>query len=283
MLAFILHYMLHLEQMTLHHVKRGNVNRYQQCLQEAEHAKRRKAEAATGERWSSDKILDLDDVIYESTKTTWAIARRVFRSLPPNPHTKMIDIAMGQQMNGMDVPQTATLNILRDALQSLDKDLTNRQKQALAAYDEAIHNDLPPVTYVAEQLGIRVNSASELLKRAKIRTFGDFVHYIYDSVYKLDDWSPNPKQVKAMMKSKPRICAYCGEQTYDGSVPLCFSCHSRLGSLREETWDARTRGWLMPEIRRIENEHRVWAIDQLYKTHYGTVSEDEYEALANAA
>jgi hypothetical protein len=260
------------------------VNRYQQCLQEAEIEKRRKAEAATGERWSSDRILDLDDVIYESTKTTWAIARRVFRSLPPNPHTKMIDIAMGQQMNGMDVPQSSVLNILREALQYLDKDLTKRQQEAMTAYDEAIHNDIPvPTTYVAARLGIKRDSALKLIKRAKMSCFSDFEAYIYDSVYKLDDWSPSPKQVTAMMKSKPRICAYCGEQTYDGSVPLCFSCHSRLGSLREEAWDARTRAWLTPEINRIRREHRAWAIDQLYKTHYGTVSEDEYEALANAA
>lgn len=259
------------------------MNRYQLCNQQADIEKARKQEAASGQVWSSERILDLDDLIYDSTKTTWAIARRVFRSLASNPHTKIIDIAMGQQMDGMDVPKTAILNILETAMLSLDKDLTRRQKEAMAAYDEAIHCDEPPVKYVAEKLGIDKSNASRLLKRAKIATFADFVHYIYDSAYKMDDWSPDPKQVKVMMKSKPRICAYCGGQTYDGSVPLCFTCHSGLKTLREEAWDARTRGWLVPEIRRIENEHRAWAIDQLYKNHYGVVSSDEYESLANAA
>jgi hypothetical protein len=255
------------------------MNRYQLCNQQAEIEKAKKQK----QHWSSDKILDLDDIIYENTRTTWAIARRIFRSLSGNPHTKAIDIPMGQMSDGMDVPQTSILNILSNALKSLDRDLTKRQQQALEAYDEAIHNDLPPVKCVAEQLGIRINSASELLKRAKIRTFGDFKAYIYDSVYKLDDWSPSPQQVTAMMKSRPRTCAYCGGQTYDGSVPLCFICHSQLGSLREEAWDKRTQKWLVPEINRIRREHRAWAVDNCYKVHYGTMSIDEYEFLMDAA
>jgi ribosome-binding ATPase YchF (GTP1/OBG family) len=229
---------------------------------------------ASGKQWATDDILDTDDVIYESANRLRRIVRREFKSLPSNPHTKIIDIAMGQRTAGMDVPQTGIENMMEEALRYHEKDLTKRQKQAMEAYDEAIHTDKPPVMYVAEKLGIDKSNASRLLKRAKIATFSDFVHYVSSSEYQLGDWSPSPKQIKSMMKSKPRTCAYCGGETYDGSVPLCFVCHSKLKSLREEVWDKRTRSWLPDEIRRIENEHRAWAVDQCYKQYYGVVDSD---------
>lgn len=257
-------------------------NRFALCNQMAEQAKASKREAYQGRVWSTDDILDLDDIVYGG-KCIFSIARKEFRTLASNPHTKLIDVPMGQLSEGMDVPQTAILNILQDALAGNEQTLTKRQHEAMQAYDEAIHLEKAPVTYVADKLGIRVNSASELLKRAEIRTFSDFVAYVYDSVHKISDWSPTPQQVTTMMKSKPRICAHCGGKTTNGALPLCFECHTRLGSLREEMWTERTRSWLVPEIRRIRNEHRLWAIDQCFLAHYGTVSIEEYEFLADAA
>ncbi len=234
-------------------------------------------------QWRPDNILDIDDIEAMSASKLKRVARREFRSLPQNPHTKIIDIAMGQLSEGMDVPQSGILSMLETALQYQEKELTKRQKEAMTAYDEAIHCDQAPVTYVADKLGISVPGASKLLKRAKVLTFGDFVHYVSSSQYKLSDWSPSAQEIKAMMKSKPRICAYCGGKTYDGSVPLCFTCHSQLQSLREEVWDERTRKWLIPEIRRIENEHRQWAVDACYKAYYRTHDRDISEIEEFAA
>lgn len=253
-------------------------NRYQKCLRLAEEAKQAKRESAQPHTWTADDILDVDDIL-EGKKRMWAIARRAFRSLSSNPHTSMIDIPMGQMMDGMDVPKTAILNILQSAMQGFEKSLTKRQQQAAEAYDEAIHLDINPSMHVAAKLGINRHSAYKLIQRANLETFHEIEAYIYRSVYQMDGWSPTPKQITAMMKSRPRTCAYCGGKTYDGSVPLCFECHSRLGSLREEAWDKRTRSWLKPEIDRIRREHKAWAVDQCYLVHCGVVPIEQYEFL----
>lgn len=193
-------------------------SRYQTCLRLAEEAKQAKCEVAQNRTWTADDILDTDDII-EDKGRMWAIARRAFRSLSSNPHSSMIDIPMGQMMDGMDVPKTAILNILQSAMQGFEKSLTKRQQQAAEAYDEAIHLGITPSTHVAAKLGINRHSAYKLIQRANLETFHESVDYIYRSVYQFDDWHPTPKQVQAMMKSKPRICAYCGGKTYDGSVP----------------------------------------------------------------
>jgi hypothetical protein len=243
-------------------------SRYQKCLRLAEEATEAKREAAQYRTWAVDDILDTEDML-EGKRRMWALARRIFRSLSPT-------------SAGMDVPQTAVLNILQVAVQGFDKSLTKRQQAAAEAYDEAIHLGITPSTHVAAKLGINRHSAYKLIQRANLETFHEFVHYIYRSVYQMDDWSPTPQQVKAMMKARARICAYCGGNTRDGSLPLCFECHSKLGSLREEAWNYRTRSWLAPEIRRIENEHRAWAIDQCYKAHCGAVPIEQYEFLMDA-
>jgi hypothetical protein len=243
-------------------------NRYETCLRLAEAAKQAKQEAARNRTWTVDDILDTEDML-EGKRRMWSFARRVFRSLSPT-------------SAGMDVPQTAILNILQTAMQGFDKSLTKRQQAAAEAYDEAIHLGITPSTHVAAKLGINRHSAYKLIQRANLETFHEFVHYIYRSVYQMDDWSPTPQQVKAMMKARARTCAYCGGNTRDGSLPLCFGCHSKLGSLREEAWNYRTRSWLAPEIRRIENEHREWAIDQCYLAHCGAVPIEQYEFLMDA-
>lgn len=230
--------------------------------------------------WSLTKIYDTDDLIMYRASELKAIAYKIFRTLPTNPHTKILNISMVSDTPGMDTPRDAILRIIEDVLAFYGHDLTARQKQALAAYDEAIQKDKPPVTYVANKLGISRGNASELLKRAKIRTFDDFFDYIYRSTFKLGSWTPSEPMVQKMMKSKPRICAHCGGETYDGAVPLCFPCHSELGSLREETWPELTRTWLPQEIARIRKEHRQWAIDACYKNYYGSISFDELDSEA---
>lgn len=262
-------------------------NRYARCNRLAEETKARKREYYDKElsyTWETPEAYLDDEAFNHGDRVALALAHRAFRSLESNPHTKMINIPMGQIMRGMDVPQTAMVNLLQAILNTDAKNPTSRQKQALKLQDEAIQLGVTPSTHIARKLGITPQSALRLLKRAKMVQIPDFVHYVYDSVHKIDSWSPAPKQVKAMMKSKPRICAYCGTaKTYDGSKPLCFSCHSKLGTLRDEAWDKRTRAWLRPEIQRIEREHRQWAIDNCYRVHYGEVSIEEYEFLMDAA
>jgi len=267
------------------------VTRFEQCLIDAERAKQVKRKAAKKLEWKAENIFDLEDIldalaqgggIRKSKGILKAMARRIFRSLSSNPHQSMIDIPMGQPSEGMDVPKTAILNILQSALQGFDKSLTKRQQQAAEAYDEAIHLGITPSAHVAATLGINRHSAYKLIKRSNLETFHGFVDYMYSSVYQIDEWSPSPKQVQAMMKSKPRTCAYCGVQpSTNGAMPLCFKCHSLIG-MNEREWDNLTRGWLPAEIKRLRSEHRLWAVDQCYKAHCGIVSIEEYEFMVNA-
>lgn len=239
------------------------------------------AHSPSKQTWSLDKIYDADDIIMYRAAQLKAMAYKIFRTLPTNPHTKILNISMVSDTPGMDTPRDAILRIIEDVLEFYGRDLTKRQKEALAAYDEAIQRDIPiPTKYVAERLGIGLRASQKLLVRAKVFVLDDFFHYIYRSAYKLGSWTPSERMVKKLMKSRPRICAHCGGQTYDGSVPLCFSCHSELGTLREEAWPELTRSWLPQEIRRIEKEHRQWAIDACYKNYYGSVSFDELDTEA---
>lgn len=247
---------------------------YGQVHKQASKDKRQKS------TWSLDKFYDTDDIIMYEAAQLKAMAYKIFRTLPTNPHTKILNISMVSDTEGMDTPRDAILKIIEGVLSFYGQEMTARQKQAMQAYDEAIKQDKPPVTYVSNQLGISRGNASELLKRAKIRTFDDFFHYVYRSTYKLGSWTPSEPMVKKMMKSKPRTCAHCGSHTYDGSVPLCFSCHSKLGTLRQEAWPERTQEWLPQEIRRIEREHRQWAIDACYQNYYGSISFDELDTEA---
>ncbi len=161
--------------------------------------------------------------------------------------------------------------------------LTNRQALAVLYAREAQEMAKTATVHVAALLGINRHSAWKLLQRAyraKMETSGEKFDYI-DREY-VSSWIPTEKQIQAKMRSKPRICAHCGGVTPDGSKSLCFKCHFDLRTDRPDTWSSLTREWLQPEIRRIAQEHRVWAKNALYLGHYGTVNVSDDEALAKA-
>lgn len=152
--------------------------------------------------------------------------------------------------------------------------LTRRQQQAVLVFSDAVEAGEPPVTTTAERLSITKQAASQLLARARRRTDLTLV------APRL--WSPTRSAIDKMIKALPRECARYGIEgclrwTPDGSKPLCKTCHAAYPLSREYP------PWLSEFIRRLDNEQYERAVNALYCEHYGEVSYEEYEALAEAS
>ena len=193
------------------------------------------------------KWIDEDDLLYGKREARRKV-REFFRDLLVNRPTEthaLISLAL-RALRGYDISK-----------------LLKRQMEALFYAQEAKELGLTETTYISEKLGIHRQSAWELLKRidAKILTSDVFDTYTSNGRTRFPD-----RIVKRTMKGKPRICAYCGLTTPDGSKPLCGDCHR---GIRLNQWslsadnEARILNWLEPEIERIRQEHRQWALDQL--------------------
>lgn len=230
--------------------------------------------------WELSDVFEIDDLVMNSTRQLKSVARQLFSSLPSDPNTKSSGIQITGVMEGADTPRDAMLRIVRHLLQYHSTDLTKRQKQALEAYDEAVKCGIPPVNYVAKRLGIKQNSASELIKRAKIRYIDENFHSMDEGI--LITYNPTEQEIKRKMASIPRICAGsfdgCLGETRNGKVALCFPCHVRL-----KVEYPLIPEWYISEAQRIESEHRKLAINACHKDHYGTVSIEEYESYMDAA
>lgn len=254
------------------------MNRYALVHLQAElDADRKRRHALT---LSLSDIFEIDDLVMYRTNWLPSLAKRYFRTIPTNPHTKMLSIEMVSDTEGMDTPRDALVNIVRDLLSEHGRDLTRRQQEALAAYDEALCKGIDaPVGYVASKLGIEPHSASELLKRAKIRHSSEKSHSINRGLL----YEPTKKEIRHKMAQLPRPCAAgyqgCRGNTQHGKVALCYPCHVKVKSNAD---DALMPEWLISEIKRIESEHRKAAIEACYHDHYGTVSLDELENYLNA-
>ena len=229
-----------------------------------------------------DNVFDRDEVISLSTRQLKSRAMQIFRSLPTNPHTKVLGIQMVSDTEGMDTPRDAMVRIVRYLLKNHRNELTARQLQALAAYDDAIKLEEPPVMYVAKSLGIHKSNASRLLKRAKIATFDENVACIDESII---TWTPAREIIDKKRLALPRICAggwdRCTGETQTGLLPLCKPCHET--ALMEYGSTFHFPQWLNAEIRRIRVEHYNRAKDACYKDYYGTMSIEETETYLDAA
>lgn len=162
--------------------------------------------------------------------------------------------------------------------------LTNRQALAVLYAQEAKEAGLLPSRHVAYKLGIGLRASQRLLKRsgrAKMFVFTEKVHSSSSGKF-ITAWKPSKAEIKRKMASKPRICGWCGELSVSGAKTLCFSCYRE--SIQDPIrYDGHLKGWLGEELRRIENEHREWAVNQLYLDHYGTISLEQYERMVDAA
>lgn len=100
-------------------------------------------------------------------------------------------------------------------------------------------------------------------------------------------WKPSAEDIQRKRLSVPRICAGgmpgCAETTISGNYPLCTVCAKHFPMNKQETWAQHTRDWLLPEIRRIEAEHRQRVIEILYEEHHNMVNQDVYEIAEIAA
>ena len=159
---------------------------------------------------------------------------------------------------------------------------------------EAKELDMNPVRYIANRIGksertvyrylelIDLTIAAEVLPT----DFGEKSNFIpLDSVD--TSWKPSAEMIQRKRLAVPRMCAAgmpgCSAYTASGNYPLCLSCSKHFPMDKQDTWEERTKQWLLPEIRRIENEHRNQVIEILYEEHHNMVSGDVQEYADFAA
>lgn len=152
-------------------------------------------------------------------------------------------------------------------------DLTRRQQQAVLAFSDAVEAGEPPVAYTAERLRITKQAASQLLARARRRTDLTLI------APRL--WSPTRAQIDAKKKGLKRECARYGIEgclrwTPNGCLPLCRACQAAYPLTSSYPL------WLSDYIRVLDNDQYDRAVAALYRQHYGEVSLEQYEALAQA-
>lgn len=153
---------------------------------------------------------------------------------------------------------------------------------------EAKRLNFNPVKYIANRIDksertvyrylelIDLTIAAEVLPT----DFGEKSNFVaLDSVKK--EWKPSREDIQRKRMSIPRTCAAgmpgCAGTTISGLYPLCTSCSKHFPLDKQDKWEERTKEWLLPEIRRIRNEHYQQVVNILYEEHYSMVDGDVYE------
>ena len=199
-------------------------------------------------------------------------------------------IILGDLLVMRPTEEEALFTLFRYATYNTDGDMqktTSRQQQAVEYAIEAMYRGKNAAKYVALKLGVHISNAYRLLERAdfraKIANFERFLHSISRDVS--ISWTPTEDQVRNKMASMPRLCAGSGTGSCAGTTrgdhSLCWNCYQTYG-IRGE-WPPRQAKWLEPEVRRIENEHRIAALNALYEDYRSGTIEIEETALPMAA
>lgn len=105
-------------------------------------------------------------------------------------------------------------------------------------------------------------------------------HIVYDSA--VSTWKPSKAEIRLKMAHIPRDCAAgydgCKGNTQNGKFAICYPCHVKVSNDGKGFPE-----WLLSETRRIENDHRKYAVNACYEDHYGTISIDEADSYLDAA
>lgn len=153
---------------------------------------------------------------------------------------------------------------------------------------EAKKLDHNPIKFIANRIGKSEDTVARYLRLIDLRVMAealptDFAEksnfLALDSVEK--DWKPLSEDIQRKRMSIPRICAAgmpgCAGTTISGLYPLCTSCTKHFPMNKQDAWPERTKEWLLPEIRRIRNEHYQQVVNILYEEHYNMVDDDVSE------
>lgn len=152
-----------------------------------------------------------------------------------------------------------------------------------------------PVKYIAIRIGKSERTVYRLLELIDLTIaaevlpmdFGEKSNFIPLDSSVDTSWRPSAEMIQRRRLSVPRMCAAgmpgCAGTTASGQYPLCLSCSKHFPMDKQDTWEERTKKWLLPEIRRIENEHRNQVIEILYEEHHNMVSGDVQEYADFAA
>lgn len=153
---------------------------------------------------------------------------------------------------------------------------------------EAKWLNLNPVKYIANRIQKSERTVYRYLELIDLEIaaqvlpvdFGENSNFVaLDSVERT--WKPAPEDIQRKRMSIPRICAAgmpgCAGTTISGLYPLCTSCAKHFPMDKQDTWDERTKKWLLPEIRRIRNEHYQQVVNILYEERYDMVDGDVHE------
>ena len=160
---------------------------------------------------------------------------------------------------------------------------------------EAIDLKMNPAQYIANRINKSTDTVYRLFDLIDMRILSEVLKTDFaersnflplDSVTETS-WKPSAEMIQRKRLSVPRMCAAgmpgCSAYTASGNYPLCLSCSKHFPMDKQDTWDERTKKWLLPEIRRIENEHRNQVIEILYEEHNGMIDNDVYEIAEYAA
>jgi hypothetical protein len=148
--------------------------------------------------------------------------------------------------------------------------------------------DMNPAKYIANRIRQSVSTVYRYLELIDMTIaaevlptdFGEKSNFVpLDSVD--TSYKPSPEEIQRKRLSVPRICAAgmpgCVGTSISGNYPLCTVCAKHFPMDKQDTWAAHTKLWLLPEIRRIEAEHRQQVVNLLYEEHYGMVDKDVFE------